>query len=83
MFEVLKNRLLNGYPYLKSTALARIDALANQLEITQQQADELSALVMMHGLDVLPEDYDARLTAVESATNDLTLMMADMIGGAM
>ncbi len=64
-YNLLKNRLTNGTPYLKAAALARINALADALEITQEQADELTALANSAGLDVLPKDTSERLDAVE------------------
>lgn len=71
-YEVLKNRLTNGTAFLLQTALDRINALADALEITQEQADELTALATAHGADVLPEDYAARLQAVEQAATKFT-----------
>ena len=71
-YEVLKNRLTNGGPYLTTTAMDRINALADNLDITQEQADELTALATAHGADVLPEDYAARLQAVEQAATKFT-----------
>ena len=43
-YQVLCNRLTNGTPFTTDTAQARITALADALEITQEEADELSAL---------------------------------------
>ena len=71
-YEVLKNRLTNGTAFLRQTALDRINALADALEITQEQADELTALATAHGADVMPEDYAARLQAVEQAATKFT-----------
>lgn len=65
MYELLKNRLENGHPFLKSVATERINALANALEITQEQADELMALVESNGVDVMPEDFSERLARIE------------------
>lgn len=64
-YEVLKNRLTNGTAFLFQNAIDRINALADALEITQEQAEELTALATEHGVDALPEDYTARLQAVE------------------
>lgn len=48
-YQVLHNRLTNGTPFTTDTAQARITALADALEITQEEADELSALAKEHG----------------------------------
>lgn len=68
-YEVLKNRLTNGTAFLLQTALDRINALADALEITQEQADELTALAKDKGLDVLPDDLPARMELLEDAAN--------------
>lgn len=80
-YEILKNRMTNGEPFLRSQALERIRALANNLDITQSEAEELMALARTNGVDVLPEDAMGRLDAVEQTTDELTLAMADLIGG--
>lgn len=51
-YEVLKNRMQNGQPFLRETALTRITALADALEISQEQADELTAIAQANGLDI-------------------------------
>lgn len=66
-YEVLKNRLTNGTAFLRQTALDRINALADALEITQEQADELTALAKAKGQDVLPDDLPARMELLEDA----------------
>lgn len=66
-YEVLKNRLTNGTAFLLQTALDRIDALADALEITQEQADELTALAKSKGQDILPDDLPARMEMLEDA----------------
>lgn len=68
-YDVLKNRLTNGGPYLTATALDRINALADNLEITQEQTEELTALARQHGLDALPEDLEGRVETLEEALN--------------
>ena len=68
-YEVLKNRLTNGDPYLTTTAMDRINALADSLEITQEQAEELTNLAQMHGLDAMPEDLATRVDTLEEALN--------------
>lgn len=64
-YEVLKNRLTNGSVFLLQTALDRINALADALEITQEQADELTALAKAKGKDILPDDIPARMELLE------------------
>lgn len=66
-YEVLKNRLTNGDPYLTTTAMDRINALADNLDITQEQAEELTNLAQMHGLDAMPEDLTTRVDTLEEA----------------
>ena len=80
--QVLRNRMENGTPFLKSRALERIRALADNLESTEQEEQELRALAEAKGLEVLPQDALGRLTALEETTEDLTLILADMMGGA-
>lgn len=48
-YDVLKNRLTNSQPFSVETAVARITALANALEITQKQAEELIELANANG----------------------------------
>lgn len=66
-YEVLKNRLTNGTAFLFQNAIDRINALADALEITQEQADELTALAKAKGQDVLPDDLTARMELLEDA----------------
>ena len=68
-YEVLKNRLTNGDPFLTATAMDRINALADNLAITQEQAEELITLAQMHGLDAMPEDLETRVDTLEEALN--------------
>lgn len=64
-YDILKNRLTNGNAFVKQTAIDRINALADNLEITQEQAEELLALAESKGVDVLPKDLLARLAQLE------------------
>lgn len=66
-YEVLKNRLTNGTAFLLQTALDRINALADALEITQEQADELTEIAKAKGKDILPDDLLARMELLEDA----------------
>lgn len=70
-YDVLKNRLTNGVPYTTGAALERINALADNLEITQEQAEELTALAQQHGVDVLPTDIPGRVENLEGDTAEL------------
>ena len=81
-YTLLKGRMENGSPFLKKNALERIAALANGFVISQGEAEELAALAQKNGSDILPTDALGRLDAVEQTTDELTLMMAQMIGGA-
>ena len=68
-YEVLKNRLTNGKPFLTATAMERINALADNLDITHEQADELIALAQANGLDAMPDDLASRVDTLEEALN--------------
>ena len=48
-YEVLKNRLTNGSPFLLEAALARINYLADNLMITEEQRTELTTLAKQNG----------------------------------
>lgn len=82
-YNIIKNRMQNGTPFVKKRALERISALANDFVITQSEAEELNSIAIQFGQEVLPDDAMGRLDVVEQTTNELTLMMADLIGGAM
>lgn len=78
-YDVLKNRLTNGVPYTVEAAVERINALANNLEITQEQAEELIALAKQYGrTSIGAED---RLTSLELAVAELGIAVAAMVGG--
>lgn len=72
-YETMKMRLTNKKPFALETAMARIDALANNLMITQSEADELEALARKNANGPTLEQ---RVTATEEAL--MTLMMADI-----
>lgn len=63
-YEVMKNRLTNGRPFTVEAAVARITILADSLEITQEEAEELTALAQQYG-SAAPEDTGARLQQLE------------------
>lgn len=79
-YNVLKNRLSNGVPFTKEAALSRINALADALEITQEQAEELTALANAAGLDALPKDTSERLDAVEQGVTLIYRLIDAMRG---
>lgn len=63
-YKVLHNRLTGGIPFAASTAIARITALADTLEITQDEAAELTALAQERG--TTGATVEERLAAVET-----------------
>lgn len=74
-YDVLKNRLTNGKAFQISAAITRINALADNLEITQEQATELTELANANGVAETSTVED-RLTALEAASleHDTALM---------
>lgn len=72
-YEIMRNRMTNGRHFGKEAAKARIARLLDELEITQEQADELCALADEHGGGATVEE---RLAAVEAAAmeHDIALM---------
>lgn len=80
-YEVLKNRLTNGVPYMAQTAADRITNAADNLEITVEELDELLALADQYGLK--PENTtEGRLAACEAAILDIGIMLSGLLGGA-
>ena len=83
----MKNRLADvTRAYQKAAAIDRINALANDLSITQDEADELLALAEQHGLDTT--NFEARLSALEvaalehdAALIELAELIAVLMGG--
>ena len=63
-YKVLYNRLTGGIPFAASTAIDRITALADALEITQDEATELTALAQERG--TTGAAVEERLAAVET-----------------
>ena len=63
-YKTLYNRLTGGVPFAASTAIARITALADALEITQDEAAELTALAQERG--TTGATIEERLAAVET-----------------
>lgn len=63
-YKVILNRLTGGVPFATSTAIARITALADALEITQDEAAELTAIAQERG--TTGATVEERLAAVET-----------------
>lgn len=63
-YTVLYNRLSGGIPFTASVAIARITAIADALEITQEEADELLAIARQNGTE--GATVEERLAAVET-----------------
>ena len=63
-YKTLCNRLTGGTPFAASTAIARITALADALEITQDEAAELTAIAQERG--TTGATIEERLAAVET-----------------
>ena len=63
-YKTLYNRLTGGIPFAASTAIARITALADALEITQDEAAELTAIAQERG--TMGATVEERLAAVET-----------------
>ena len=78
-YEVLKNRLTNGHPFTVEAAVARITALADALEITQDQANELTALAQQYG-SAAPQDTEARLATLEAASLEHDAALIELAG---
>lgn len=63
-YKIIYNRLTGGIPFAASTAIARITALADALEITQDEAAELTTLARERG--TTSATVEERLAAVET-----------------
>ena len=77
-YELLKNKMENGTPFLKADALRWIEALP--LEVTPEQVEELKTIAESQGLDFLPSDGAARLTRLEEENRELKAMIAKLTG---
>lgn len=62
-YKILYNRLTGNTPFAASTAIARITALADALEITQNEAAELISIAQERG--TTGATVEERLAAVE------------------
>ena len=72
------NRLTNGTPFTTDTAQARITALADALEITQEEADELAALAKAHGTS--GATLEERVTALEERALEHEEALVELAG---
>ena len=77
-YDVLKNKMENGTPFLKADAQKWIDALP--LSVTPEQVEELKAIAESKGLDFLPADGAARLSHLEAENKELKAMIAKLTG---
>lgn len=78
-YQAIKNRLTNGVPYSAQRACERIEALANNLDISQGQADELRALAEKYGSADLPSQQE-RIAALEEAMELLLSGVTEVSG---
>lgn len=82
-YEVLKNRLTNGKPFTLESATNRINALADSLEITHEQATELLEIATANASNE-SLSYDERIKQLEIASleHDAALMeLANLLMG--
>lgn len=63
-YKVICNRLTGGTPFAASTAIDRVTALADALEITQDEAAELISIAQERG--TTGATVEERLAAVEA-----------------
>ena len=78
-YEVMKNRLTNGRPFTVEAAVARITTLADSLEITQEEAEELTTLAQQYG-SAAPEDAGARLQQLEVTSLEHDAALIELAG---
>lgn len=76
-YDVLKNRLTNGKAFMTSAAVARVTALADELVITQEQAEELTALANANGMAEV-STVEERLAALEAASLEHDLAIVEL-----
>lgn len=77
-YKVLYNRLMSGVPFAASTAIARITAIADALEITQDEAAELTAIAQERG--TTGATVEERLAAVEAHQLELDEAVMELAG---
>ena len=77
-YKVIHNRLTGGIPFAASTAIDRITALADALEITQDEAAELTAIAQERG--TTGATVEDRLAAVEAHQLELDEAVMELAG---
>ena len=77
-YKVLYNRLTGSTPFAASTAIARITALADALEITQNEAAKLTTLAQERG--TTGATVEERLAAVEAHQLELDEAVMELAG---
>ena len=77
-YKVIYNRLTGGVPFAASTAIARITALADALEITQDEAAELITIAQERG--TTGATVEERLAAVEAHQLELDEAVMELAG---
>ena len=76
-YQVLKNHMLNAQ-FLTSAAVTRIEVLANELKISEEEREEL--LTVAHEKGITPAaTVEGRVEALELAVLELGAMMADLM----
>ena len=81
-YKVLYNRLTGGVPFAASTAIDRITALADALEITQDEAAELTTLAQERGTTgaTVEERLETHQLEQDEALMELAEMLATETG---
>lgn len=78
-YNVLYNRLTGSVPFAASAAIARITALADALEITQDEAAELTAIAQERGTTgATVEERLAALEAHQLELDEAAMELAEM-----
>ena len=77
-YPTVLDRLTNGVPYTVEAATARITALADALEITQEEADELLALAKQHGTEGMT--IEERVAALEARSMEQDEALMELAG---
>lgn len=79
-YKALYNRLTGSTPFAASTAIARITALADALEITQDEAAELTAIAQERGTtDATVEERLAAVEAHQLELDEAVMELAEML----
>lgn len=73
-YTVLYNRLSGGIPFTASVAIARITALADALEITQEEADELLTIAQQNATEGMTLEERMKVLETRAMEQDEALM---------